>query len=175
MSYSKIPAGKDVPNDIYVVVEIPANHDPIKYEIDKESDALFVDRFVGTAMFYPANYGYVPNTLADDGDPLDVLVVTPYPVQPGSVVRARVVGKLNMEDEAGIDTKLLAVPHDKLTPLYKHVKEYTDLPELLLAQIKHFFENYKALEPGKWVKVTGWEGSDAAKQDILKAIEAAKK
>jgi inorganic pyrophosphatase len=174
MSYSKIPAGKDVPNDIYVVVEIPANHDPIKYEIDKESDALFVDRFVGTAMFYPANYGYVPHTLADDGDPLDVLVVTPYPVQPGSVVRARVVGKLNMEDEAGIDTKLLAVPHDKLTPLYKHVKEYSDLPELLLAQIKHFFENYKALEPGKWVKVTGWEGSEAAKADILKAIEAAK-
>jgi inorganic pyrophosphatase len=174
MSYSKIPSGKDVPNDIYVVIEIPANHDPIKYEIDKESDALFVDRFVGTAMFYPANYGYVPNTLADDGDPLDVLVVTPYPVQPGSVIRSRVVGKLNMEDEAGIDTKLLAVPHDKLTPLYKDIKEYSDLPPLLLAQIKHFFENYKALEPGKWVKVTGWEGSDAAKADILKAIEAAK-
>jgi len=104
---------------------------------------------------------YIPHTLSEDGDPLDVLVVTPFPVQPGSVIRARVIGKLNMEDEAGIDTKLLAVPHDKLTPLYKNVKEYTDLPELLLAQIKHFFENYKALEPGKWVKLTGWEGADA--------------
>ncbi|MDP2228623.1 MAG: inorganic diphosphatase [Moraxellaceae bacterium] len=174
MSYNNVPAGKDVPNDIYVIIEIPANAAPIKYEIDKASDALFVDRFIGTGMSYPVNYGYIPHTLSEDGDPLDVLVVTPFPVQPGSVIRARVVGKLNMEDEAGIDTKLLAVPHDKLTPLYKNVKEYTDLPELLLGQIKHFFENYKALEPGKWVKLTGWEGSEAAKADILKSIEAAK-
>jgi len=174
MSYNKIPAGKDVPNDIYVVIEIPANHAPIKYEIDKDSETLFVDRFVGTAMFYPANYGYIPNTLSEDGDPLDVLVVTPYPVAPGSVIRCRPVGKLNMEDESGIDTKLIAVPHDKLTPLYKHVKEYSDLPELLIKQIGHFFENYKALEPGKWVKLSGWEGSEAAKADVLKAIEAAK-
>ena len=174
MSYNQIPAGKDVPNDIYVVIEIPANHAPIKYEIDKDADALFVDRFVGTAMFYPANYGYIPNTLSEDGDALDVLVVTPYPVVPGAVIRCRPVGKLKMEDEAGIDAKLIAVPHDKLTPLYKHVKEYTDLPELLLKQIEHFFTHYKDLEPGKWVKITGWEGSEVAKEEILKSIEAAK-
>lgn len=174
MSYNQIPAGKDVPNDIYVVIEIPANHAPIKYEIDKEADALFVDRFVGTAMFYPANYGYIPNTLSEDGDALDVLVVTPHPVVPGSVIRCRPVGKLKMEDEAGMDAKLIAVPHDKLTPLYKHVKEYTDLPELLLKQIEHFFAHYKDLEPGKWVKITGWEGADVAKEEILKSIEAAK-
>ncbi|WP_068860914.1 inorganic diphosphatase [Perlucidibaca aquatica] len=174
MSYNQIPAGKDVPNDIYVVIEIPANHAPIKYEIDKDADALFVDRFVGTAMFYPANYGYIPNTLSEDGDALDVLVVTPYPVVPGAVIRCRPVGKLKMEDESGIDAKLIAVPHDKLTPLYKHVKEYTDLPELLLKQIEHFFAHYKDLEPGKWVKITGWEGADVAKEEILKSIEAAK-
>ena len=174
MSYNQIPAGKDVPNDIYVVIEIPANHAPIKYEIDKDADALFVDSFVGTAMFYPANYGYIPNTLSEDGDALDVLVVTPYPVVPGAVIRCRPVGKLKMEDEAGMDAKLIAVPHDKLTPLYKHVKEYTDLPELLLKQIEHFFAHYKDLEPGKWVKITGWEGADVAKEEILKSIEAAK-
>lgn len=143
MSYSKIPAGKDLPNDIYVAIEIPANHAPIKYEIDKDTDCLFVDRFMATPMFYPANYGFIPNTLADDGDPLDVLVVTPYPVAPGSVIRARPVGVLHMTDEAGGDAKLIAVPHDKLSVLYKDVKEYTDLPALLLEQIKHFFENYK--------------------------------
>ena len=174
MSYNQIPAGKDVPNDIYVVIEIPANHAPIKYEIDKDADALFVDRFVGTAMFYPANYGYIPNTLSEDGDALDVLVVTPYPVVPGAVIRCRPVGKLKMEDEAGMDAKLIAVPHDKLTPLYKHVKEYTDLPELLLKQIEHFFAHYKDLEPGKWVKITGWEGADVAKEEILKSSAAAK-
>lgn len=173
MSYSNIPAGKAAPDDIYVIVEIPANHDPVKYEIDKASDALFVDRFMGTAMFYPANYGYIPNTLSEDGDPLDVLVVTPYPVQPASVVRCRPVGVLRMEDESGVDAKLIAVPHDKLTPLYKHIKEYNDLPELLLKQITHFFERYKDLEPGKWVKVTGWEGAEAAKAEVLKAIKAA--
>jgi inorganic pyrophosphatase len=175
MSYNSVAIGKDVPNDLNVIIEIPANMDPIKYEIDKDSDALFVDRFIGTGMRYPANYGYIPHTLSEDGDPLDVLVITPYPVVPGAVIRCRPIGKLNMEDEAGIDTKLIAVPHDKLTPLYKHIQEVTDLPELLLGQIKHFFENYKALEPGKWVKVTGWEGSAAAKADVLKAIEAAQK
>lgn len=174
MSYAKIPAGKDLPNDIYVVIEIPANHSPIKYEIDKDADALFVDRFVGTAMFYPANYGYIPNTLSEDGDPLDVLVVTPYPVAPGSVVRSRPVGMLMMEDESGIDAKLIAVPHDKLTPLYKSVQEATDLPALLLKQIEHFFEHYKDLEPGKWVKITGWKDAAAARAEILKSIEAAK-
>ena len=175
MSYSKIPAGKDVPNDIYVIIEIPANGAPIKYEVDKDSDALFVDRFLGTAMFYPANYGYVPHTLSEDGDPLDVLVVTPYPVAVGSVIRSRVIGKLNMEDDGGVDTKLIAVPHDKLSPLYKDVKEYSDLPALLIGQIEHFFKHYKELEPGKWVKIGGWEGAEAARAEVLKAIEAAKK
>lgn len=175
MSYNNIPPGKDAPNDIYVVIEIPTNSDPIKYEVDKDSDALFVDRFVGTPMFYPANYGYIPNTLSEDGDAADVMVVTPYPVVAGSVIRCRPVGMLRMEDESGIDAKIIAVPHEKLTPIYKNVQEYTDLPELLLKQMEHFFTHYKDLEPGKWVKISGWGGSDDAKQEILKSIEAAKK
>jgi inorganic pyrophosphatase len=175
MSYTKVPAGKDVPNDVFVVIEIPANHDPIKYEIEKEYDALMVDRFMATPMFYPANYGYIPETLADDGDAVDVLVVTPYPVAPGSVIRCRPVGVLEMTDEAGTDAKVIAVPHEKLTKLYNHVEEATDLPELLLAQIKHFFEHYKDLEVGKWVKVDGWADAARAKQIILESLEAAKK
>ncbi len=174
MSFDKVPAGKAAPDDIYVIIEIPANSTPIKYEVEKDSDALFVDRFMATPMFYPANYGYMPKTLGDDGDPLDVLVVTPYPVVPGSVIRARPVGVLNMTDEAGSDAKVLAVPHDKLSALYKHVKEPSDLPELLIKQIEHFFENYKDLEPGKWVKVDKWEGSDAARAAINKAVAAYK-
>jgi inorganic pyrophosphatase len=175
MSFNDIPAGKDIPNDIYVAIEIPANSSPIKYEIEKEFDAIFVDRFMATPMFYPANYGYVPNTLADDGDPLDVLVVTPYPVQPGSIIRARPIGILDMSDEAGRDSKVLAVPHDKLPTLYKDVKEPQDLGSLLLDQIAHFFENYKDLEAGKWVKVDGWRGSDAARDAVIASVEAAKK
>ncbi|MFT6300382.1 MAG: inorganic pyrophosphatase, partial [Saprospiraceae bacterium] len=150
MSYNKIPPGKHLPDDINVVIEIPANHSPIKYEVDKDSDAIFVDRFVATPMFYPANYGYIPQTLSEDGDPLDVLVVTPYPVMPGSVVRSRSIGILNMSDESGVDAKLLAVPNTKLTKLYDHVQEISDLPELLIQQIQHYFENYKTLESGKW-------------------------
>ncbi|MHA7880929.1 MAG: inorganic diphosphatase [Saccharospirillum sp.] len=172
MSYSKIPAGKDLPNDIYVAIEIPANSSPIKYEIDKDYDALMVDRFMATPMFYPANYGYIPNTLADDGDAVDVLVVTPYPVVPGSVIRCRPVGVLEMTDEAGSDAKVVAVPHSKLTTLYDHVQEATDLPELLREQIKHFFENYKDLEKGKWVKVEGWADSARAKAIIEEAAKA---
>ena len=135
MSYNAISAGKDLPNDIYVVIEIPANHSPIKYEIDKDMDCLMVDRFMATPMFYPANYGYISDTLADDGDALDVLVITPYPVAPGSVIRARPVGVLNMEDEAGGDAKLVAVPHEKLTQLYNDVKDIDDVPQLLLSLI----------------------------------------
>ncbi len=175
MSFNSIPPGKDLPNDIYVAIEIPANADPIKYEIEKDFDAVFVDRFMATPMFYPANYGFVPNTLSEDGDPLDVLVVTPYPVMPGSIIRSRPIGILMMEDEAGLDAKVLAVPHSKLTKLYDHVQEPQDLGQLLLDQIKHFFENYKDLEQGKWVKVTGWEGSEAARQAVLSSVEAAKK
>jgi inorganic pyrophosphatase len=174
MSYQNIPAGKDLPNDIYVVIEIPANSSPVKYEIDKDADALFVDRFMASPMFYPANYGYINNTLADDGDALDVLVVTPYPVAPGSVIRCRPVGVLNMTDEAGEDAKLLAVPHEKLTQAYNDVNDITDLPELLRNQIKEFFENYKNLEKGKWVKVESWEGAESAKAKIQVAAAAYK-
>jgi len=172
MSYSQIPAGKDVPNDVFVAIEIPANASPIKYEIEKDYDALMVDRFMATPMFYPANYGYIPNTLADDGDAVDVLVVTPYPVVPGSVIRARPVGVLEMTDEAGSDAKVVAVPHNKLTALYDDVQEVTDLPPLLLEQIKHFFENYKDLEKGKWVKVDGWDNAARAKAIIEESVKA---
>ena len=170
MSYASIPAGKNLPEDINVVIEIPANASPIKYEVDKDLDALVVDRFMATPMFYPANYGYIPQTLADDGDPLDVLVVTPYPVVAGSVIRCRPVGMLNMSDEKGRDEKLIAVPHDKLSALYKDIKEYSDLPALLLQQIEHFFENYKDLEPGKWVKIDSWESTTAALKVIEKSV-----
>jgi len=172
MSFNNIPAGKDAPNDVFVAIEIPANHAPIKYEIEKEYDALMVDRFMATPMFYPANYGYIPNTLADDGDALDVLVVTPYPVAPGSVIRCRPIGVLNMTDEAGEDAKLVAVPHTKLTKMYDDVNDIEDLPQLLRDQIAHFFENYKDLEVGKWVKVEGWDNAEAAKKAIVESIEA---
>ncbi len=167
MSYSKIPAGNDLPYDINVIIEIPANHDPIKYEIDKDSDALFVDRFVATPMFYPANYGYIPGTLSEDGDALDVLVVSPYPVVPGSVIRSRPVGVLNMTDEAGLDAKLIAVPHSSLTRMYDHVQEVSDLPDLLKKQTEHYFENYKDLEEGKWVRIEGWGSAEDAHKEIL--------
>ncbi|MEH6447681.1 MAG: inorganic diphosphatase [Oleispira sp.] len=174
MGYNTIPAGKDLPNDIYVAIEIPANASPIKYEIDKDMDALLVDRFMATPMFYPANYGYINNTLADDGDALDVLVITPYPVMPGSVIRARPVGVLKMSDEAGGDEKLLAVPHEKLTQLYNDIHDIDDVPQLLKDQIVHFFEHYKDLEKGKWVKVEGWENADAARAAIMKSAAAYK-
>jgi inorganic pyrophosphatase len=172
MSYANISAGKNPPQDINVIVEIPAHNLPIKYEVDKDTHALFVDRFMSAPMYYPANYGYLNNTLADDGDPIDVLVVTPHPVNPGCVVRARPIGILEMTDEAGKDSKILAVPHDKLTTIYKDVKEYTDLDDLLISQIKHFFEHYKKLENGKWVKVEQWLSREAAEQAIIEAVAA---
>ena len=171
MSYAKIPAGQHLPEDINVVIEIPANHDPIKYEIDKGSDSLFVDRFVATPMFYPANYGYIPGTLSEDGDALDVLVVSPYPVVPGSVIRSRPIGVLKMVDEAGPDAKLIAVPHAKLSSMYKHVQQVSDLPELLCKQTEHYFENYKDLEAGKWVKISGWGTKADAHAEILSSRE----
>jgi inorganic pyrophosphatase len=174
MGFNTIPAGKNLPNDIYVAIEIPANASPIKYEIDKDMDALLVDRFMATPMFYPANYGYINDTLADDGDALDVLVITPYPVMPGSVIRARPVGVLKMSDEAGGDEKLLAVPHEKLTQLYNDIQDIDDVPQLLRDQITHFFEHYKDLEKGKWVKVEGWENADSARAAIIKAAAAYK-
>lgn len=174
MSISNIPAGKNIPDEINVIIEIPANSEPVKYEVDKDTGALLVDRFMATAMFYPCNYGYIPNTLSEDGDPLDVLVPTPYPLINGSVIKCRPVGVLKMEDESGIDAKLLAVPVDKLSVIYRDVKEATDLPELLRQQIEHFFEHYKDLEKGKWVKVQGWADAAEAKAEIVKAVEAVK-
>lgn len=173
MGLINVPAGKQLPEDIYVVIEIPANADPIKYEIDKASGALFVDRFMSTAMFYPCNYGYINDTLSLDGDPIDVLVPTPYPLQPGSVVRCRPVGMLKMTDESGIDAKLIAVPHSKLTKEYDHIKDIHDLPGLLKAQISHFFEHYKALEDGKWVKVEGWGNREDAHKEIIASYKRA--
>lgn len=166
MSLNSISAGKTAPAEINVIIEIPANSDPVKYEVDKDSGALFVDRFLNTAMFYPCNYGYVPQTLSDDGDPVDVLVVTPTPLIGGSVIKARPIGLLKMMDEKGEDAKVLAVPVSKLSSLYDHVKSHEDMPQSLLATIRHFFEHYKDLEQGKWVKVEGWLGIDAAHREI---------
>ena len=178
MNLDRVNSGRDVPNDFNVVIEIPMNGDPIKYELDKETGALFVDRFMSTAMHYPCNYGYIPHTLSGDGDPVDVLVVTPYPLIPGVVVRCRPVGMLNMVDEAGSDEKLLAVPVDKLITIYRKVQSPRDLPEITLNQIAHFFAHYKDLEAGKWVKVEGWVGLEEAKkaiQDGVKRYKAAKR
>jgi len=170
MNLDRVDSGRDVPNDVNVVIEIPMNGDPIKYELDKATGALFIDRFMSTAMHYPCNYGYIPHTLSDDGDPVDVLVITPYPLIPGVVVRCRPVGMLKMTDEAGGDEKLLAVPIDKLTPIYKDIKSHKDLPLVQLNQISHFFEHYKDLEPKKWVKVEGWFGVAEAKKAIADGI-----
>lgn len=171
MSFDKVPAGKNLPDDMNVIIEIPMNSDPVKYEIDKDSDAIFVDRMLGTAMHYPCNYGYVPHTLCGDGDPVDVLVVMPLPVVTGSVLRARPVGVLKMTDDGGEDAKILAVPHEKITPLYKDVKSIEDLPQLVLEQIAHFFQHYKDLEPGKWVKIDGWGDVEEARKEIKDAVE----
>jgi inorganic pyrophosphatase len=170
MSINDVTAGDRVPSEFNVIIEIPMNADPVKYEIDKKSGALFVDRFMMTAMHYPANYGYVPRTIADDGDPVDVLVHTPFPLFPGVVVRCRAVGVLRMDDEAGGDAKLLAVPTDDICPLFAHWRSVADVPEIRLKQIQHFFEHYKDLESGKWVKVVGWAGVDVAHAEILDGI-----
>ena len=166
----KIQPGKNAPEDINVVIEIPMNNEPVKYEFDKDSDMLMVDRFMSTSMQYPCNYGFVPNTLSEDGDPVDVLVVAPVALRPGCVINCRPVGVLKMTDESGIDAKIIAVPSDKLTREYRHIQSVDDLPELLRAQIRHFFEHYKDLEVNKWVKVDGFEGLEAAKQDIRASI-----
>ncbi|MDH5472505.1 MAG: inorganic diphosphatase [Gammaproteobacteria bacterium] len=171
MNLENLPLGDDVPNSINVVIEIPSHGSPVKYEIDKASGALIVDRFMGTAMFYPCNYGFMPHTLSEDGDPVDVLVVTPVPLISGSVISCRPVGMLQMIDEAGEDHKVLAVPTSKLSNLYEHVQSPQDLHDGLLGQITHFFEQYKALESGKWVKVENWVGVDDAKNEIITSIE----
>jgi inorganic pyrophosphatase len=171
MNLDRVGPGKNIPDEINVIIEIPAHSDPVKYEVDKETGAMFVDRFMNTAMHYPCNYGYVPHTLSEDGDPVDVLVVTPIPLISGSVIVCRVVGMLKMADESGPDAKLLAVPVDKLCKLYCGVKTPEDMPSMLLDQIAHFFEHYKDLEENKWVKVEGWSDITAARQEILDSIE----
>jgi inorganic pyrophosphatase len=167
MSLSNVTPGAKAPDQFNVIIEIPMNADPIKYEVDKETGAIFVDRFMGTAMHYPCNYGYIPQTIAGDGDPVDVLVITPFPLYPGVVVTCRPIGLLKMTDEGGEDAKLLAVPIDKILPIYTHWQKPEDMNELRLRQIQHFFEHYKDLEAGKWVKVEGWHGPAEAKQEVL--------
>ena len=172
MDLSKIPAGLNPPDDVNVVIEVPLGGEPIKYEFDKASGAMVVDRFLYTAMRYPCNYGFIPGTLADDGDPVDVMVYGNRPLVPGAVVAARPVGVLLMEDEAGLDEKILAVPVKRLTAYYDKVNEYTDLPEILIERISHFFSHYKDMEPDKWVKIVGWRSAEEAKALISKGIEA---
>lgn len=175
MDISKISAGHKVPDDVNVIIEIPQGGCPIKYEIDKESGAMFVDRFLHTSMIYPCNYGFIPHTLSDDGDPCDVLVVGQMPIIPGAVVRSRPIGALLMEDESGHDEKILAVPVDKLHPFYSKVLSYKDLPEIVCEQIAHFFAHYKDLEKNKWVKVAKWVGPEEARKIITDGITAAQK
>lgn len=175
MSLLNVPPGSKAPDEFNVVIEIPMNADPIKYEVDKDTGAIFVDRFMSTAMHYPANYGYVPQTLSGDGDPVDVLVLTPWPLAPGVVVPCRPIGILKMQDEAGEDAKVLAVPTTKILPLYSQWQKPEDLSPGILQAIAHFFEHYKDLEAGKWVKVLGWEGPDAARKEVADGIEAGRK
>ncbi|MDL5032172.1 inorganic diphosphatase [Pelomonas sp. APW6] len=171
MSLHNVTPGPKAPEQFNVIIEIPMNADPIKYEVDKETGALFVDRFMTTAMHYPCNYGYIPQTLSDDGDPVDVLVVTPFPLTPGVVVTCRPIGVLMMDDEAGGDAKLLAVPTTKILPLYDRWHSPEDVNPMRLNSIQHFFEHYKDLEPGKWVKVKGWQGPEAAKAEVQAGID----
>ena len=170
MSLHNVTPGANAPEQFNVIIEIPMNADPIKYEVEKESGAMFVDRFMSTAMHYPCNYGYIPQTLSDDGDPVDVLVITPFPLIPGVVVTCRPIGVLKMEDEAGGDAKLLAVPIDKILPIYTHWQKPEDMNPLRLKTIQHFFEHYKDLEVGKWVKILGWEDADSARKEIMDGI-----
>ena len=171
MNLDRVSSGRNVPEEINVIIEIPAHSEPVKYELDKDTGAMFVDRFMSTAMHYPCNYGYVPHTLSNDGDPVDVLVVTPYPLIPGSVIRCRPVGVLKMTDESGDDAKVLALPVDKLCKSYRNIDSFRDMPADLLERIAHFFEHYKDLDEGKWVRVEGWSGLDGAKQEILSSVD----
>ncbi len=173
MDISKIAIGNNPPKDINVIIEIPLRGDPVKYEICKESGAMFVDRFLNTAMYYPANYGFVPHTLSADGDPVDVMVLGRTQVAVGCVLRSRPIGVLKMEDESGMDEKILAVPHPKLHPYYDGVDSYQQVPQILIRQIEHFFSHYKDLEEGKWVELRGWGGPEEAAEFIEKAIAAA--
>jgi len=174
MFLSAIPIGKNPPDDINVIVEVAIGGEPIKYEMNKEAGALYVDRFLYTPMRYPGNYGFVPHTMSDDGDPIDVLVANTRPIIPGAIINCRPVGVLRMEDDGGGDEKIIAVPSPKLTQRYVNVHNYTDLPSITLEQIQHFFQHYKDLEPGKWVKLLGWGDAAEARQLITEAIARAK-
>jgi len=174
MRLDAIPTGKNPPEDVNVVIEVPIGGEPIKYEMDKASGALFVDRFLYTAMRYPGNYGFIPHTLSGDGDPCDVLIANTRAIAPGAVMNVRPVGVLVMEDDGGQDEKIIAVPSSKLTQRYDKVENYTDLPEITLKQIEHFFEHYKDLEPGKWAKIIRWGDAADARRLIVEAIERAK-
>jgi inorganic pyrophosphatase len=174
MDLKLIPAGRNPPKDVHAVVEIPLGGVPVKYEFDKVSGAIFVDRFLHTAMFYPGNYGFIPQTLSEDGDPCDIMVISQVPVVPGAVIRCRPVGALLMEDEAGKDEKILAVPVDKLHPFYTGIVNYNDLPTVMIEQIAHFFQHYKDLEKGKWVTIVKWLDAAGAERIIGEAIERAK-
>lgn len=173
MNLEHLPIGKNPPHDINVIIEIATGGDPVKYEVDKESGLLMVDRVMGTPMRYPANYGFVPHTLGCDGDPLDALVVSQWPLLSGCVVQVRPIGVLFMEDQAGIDEKLLTVPVDSVSPYYSKVQTYEDMPQIITDQISHFFKHYKDLEPGKWVKIGDWAGPDEAHRLINEAIARA--
>lgn len=170
MRLEAVPVGANAPHEVNVVIEVPIGGEPIKYEMHKESGALMVDRFLYTAMRYPGNYGFIPHTLSDDGDPCDVIVANTRAIVPGAIMSCRIVGVMIMEDEAGGDEKLIAVPSSKLTKRYENVQNYTDLPQITLDQIEHFFAHYKDLEPGKWVKVMGWVGPEEAKEEILQGV-----
>ncbi|QGZ35001.1 inorganic diphosphatase [Stappia indica] len=174
MRIDAVPIGKNPPEDINVIIEVSVGGEPIKYEMDKEAGAMYVDRFLYTPMRYPGNYGFVPHTLCGDGDPVDVIVANQRPIVPGAIMNCRPIGVLFMEDEAGQDEKIIAVPSNKLTRRYENVVHYEDLPDITIQQIKHFFEHYKDLEPGKWVKITGFGGPDEAKRIIEESIERAK-
>ena len=171
MNLDQISAGHQLPDDFNVIIEIPSRGNPVKYEVDKKTGMVAVDRFLSTSMFYPCDYGFIPHSLAEDGDPADVLVVCPFPLFPGVSLRCRPLGLLRMTDEAGRDAKILAVPISKLTPKYEKVQKPEDLGNDLLLSIEHFFKHYKDLEKGKWVKVDGWEGLEAARQEILESVE----
>jgi len=171
MALDLVPTGKDVPNEVNVIIEIPKDADPVKYEVDKATGAIFVDRILSTPMRYPCNYGYIPHTLCGDGDPADVLVILPLPLVPGSVIRCRPVGVMLMQDEAGSDEKLLAVPVDKVFNGYSHVHDISQVSKHWLERIGHFFQHYKDLEPGKWVKISGWGDTAQARQIVTDAVE----
>lgn len=174
MNYDAIPIGKNAPDEVNVVIEVPIGGEPIKYELDKAAGTLVVDRFLYTPMRYPGNYGFIPHTLSEDGDPADVLVANTRPILAGAVMAVRPIGVLRMRDEAGGDEKIVAVPISKLTQRYDRIKNYTDLPPITIKQIEHFFSHYKDLEPGKWVEFDGWGDAETARSLIREAIERAK-